>query len=1164
MATQHTAVMEPFNIEAEIASSLDDMSEGDLRSFAELHEDPENDDQIELHIYTCFLIFTRTRSTEHLEQAIQRTEGWIAVTATDHPDRTRRFQILDMMSARMSQRAMLGSLLGTRFERTGSMDDLNRAVEVANMAVDATPQNHPNRAGWLSNLGNHLGRRFERTGPMDDLNRAVEVANMAVDATPQNHPDRAAMLYNLGNWLGTRFERTGSMDDLNRALSSYKEGWSCRTAPPSIRIRSARQAATILASQSNWQESSGLLHEAVNLLHAVSPRSLKHTDKQHMLANFAGLASMAAATALNAGSGAFHALQRLELGRGIIAGLLMDMRGDISDLKRKHPNLADEFIALRDELDSPADRPTSALSSDGTSSWESQAKRRREADQKFGELITSIRAQPGFDGFLRPPAAGNLMAAANPDPIVVINLSPYRCDAFLIERDRIRVLELPDLTMEEVQKRAQDLRFSRATGSFHILPLLEWLWDAAARPCIDALGLKNPVSDDNWPRVWWIPTGLLSQMPLHAAGRHVRGSTETVLDRVMSSYASSVKALIHGRQHPVRRSAGPFSDCALLVAMHETPNLSGNGILPFAANEVKMLKNLCRELQLWSLTPILRKDNVLKHLQTCKIFHFAGHGQSDPAEPSRSCLLLEDWKTSPLTVGDLRDHRLQEKAPFLGFLSACSTGANKAAQLADEGIHLVSAFQLAGFRHVVGTLWEVSDKHCVDVARVLYETLRDEGMTDVAICRGLHRAVRTLRDGRTERRQEARDGHSDLISHFLTVDPEMRYIITEFLAHPWIRGLGPTPRDDKKFPPDGMLRAFDASKLKDGDRRYDFRSPGAVNLREVFDVGYAVHRQEEGKRRDSSMRDTSSDESREYAHRTGNATQQLEQSMRATNIRDQERGRERESHKGAPTAVAAESQQRGYGQHSAAVTAAARQQVHEFNNPTGVDNVALELADRDGNSDDIESGGKEHVDGIIHRRCGQGLRVGRLKQLRIVAPGGQDDIGDLVVEPAGHILLHFQPSAFIVGGIRALAPANLVVLVQFQESGSKFAQPLSEQGVTRVMVGTAGPTAVWADSIVARGVEGREDLDRRRVPREAGGKSIPASRVLSQETLYNIINNGVGTYLPARGNLMPLPGSGDTFMGRGPIDQDPFAELFARPPIADGAEVKDLKGEIDC
>ncbi|KAM7211575.1 hypothetical protein V8F06_013045 [Rhypophila decipiens] len=104
----------------------------------------------------------------------------------------------------------------------------------------------------------------------------------------------------------------------------------------------------------------------------------------------------------------------------------------------------------------------------------------------------------------------------------------------------------------------------------------------------------------------------------------------------------------------------------------------------------------------------------------------------------------------------LRDQRLQENRPFLGYLSACSTVFNEAVQLTDEGIHLVSAFQLAGFRYVVGSLWEVSDRDCVDVARVLYETLRDEGMTDIAVCLGLHRAVRAVRDGRIED-GEARD-----------------------------------------------------------------------------------------------------------------------------------------------------------------------------------------------------------------------------------------------------------------------------------------------------------------------------------------------------------------------------------------------------------------------
>ncbi len=163
--------------------------------------------------------------------------------------------------------------------------------------------------------------------------------------------------------------------------------------------------------------------------------------------------------------------------------------------------------------------------------------------------------------------------------------------------------------------------------------------------------------------------------------------------------------------------------------MRETPDLSVNRILPSAAEEIEMLRDLCPSFRLRPIISSLRKDDVLAHLQTCKLFHFAGHGQSDPVEPSQNCLLLEDWRTNPLTVGDLRDSRLQENPPFLAYLSACSTGANEAVRFADEGIHLISAFQLEGFRHVVGTLWEVSDKYCVDVARVLYETLRDVSRT---------------------------------------------------------------------------------------------------------------------------------------------------------------------------------------------------------------------------------------------------------------------------------------------------------------------------------------------------------------------------------------------------------------------------------------------------
>ncbi|KAI1649557.1 CHAT domain-containing protein [Daldinia loculata] len=170
---------------------------------------------------------------------------------------------------------------------------------------------------------------------------------------------------------------------------------------------------------------------------------------------------------------------------------------------------------------------------------------------------------------------------------------------------------------------------------------------------------------------------------------------------------------------------------ALLVPIHTTP---GQEILEFAEDEVNILRKVCPSLQLRPVTPPPRKSDIIKALSECKIFHFAGHGKSKPIEPSQSILMLQDWQSNPLTVEDLREHKLQENRSFLGYLLASSTGPNTTGKLADEAIHRVGTLQLAGFRHVVGTLWKVSDKHCADVARILYETLQAEGMTDIAVC----------------------------------------------------------------------------------------------------------------------------------------------------------------------------------------------------------------------------------------------------------------------------------------------------------------------------------------------------------------------------------------------------------------------------------------------
>ena len=118
--------------------------------------------------------------------------------------------------------------------------------------------------------------------------------------------------------------------------------------------------------------------------------------------------------------------------------------------------------------------------------------------------------------------------------------------------------------------------------------------------------------------------------------------------------------------------------------------------------------------------PEATREAVLAALPGARWAHFACHGSADLADPSASRLLLDDHQTAPLTVVDVARLRLDDAE--LAFLSACST-ARPVGRLADEAIHLASAFQLAGYRHVIGTLWPIGDQHAVDIADDIYTAL---------------------------------------------------------------------------------------------------------------------------------------------------------------------------------------------------------------------------------------------------------------------------------------------------------------------------------------------------------------------------------------------------------------------------------------------------------
>ena len=122
--------------------------------------------------------------------------------------------------------------------------------------------------------------------------------------------------------------------------------------------------------------------------------------------------------------------------------------------------------------------------------------------------------------------------------------------------------------------------------------------------------------------------------------------------------------------------------------------------------------------------PSATYEAVVSALPGADWAHFACHGSSDLTSPSDSTLLLYDYRERPLAVPEIA--RLDLTGAELAFLSACST-ARISGRLADEAIHLVSAFQLAGYRQVIGTLWAIDDRRARQIADETYAALaRDE------------------------------------------------------------------------------------------------------------------------------------------------------------------------------------------------------------------------------------------------------------------------------------------------------------------------------------------------------------------------------------------------------------------------------------------------------
>ncbi|KAK8016718.1 hypothetical protein PG993_014907 [Apiospora rasikravindrae] len=608
-------------------------------------------------------------------------------------------------------------------------DDLDCAIKLLGSAA-VLKESHPEANMYLMNLGYYCLYRAMGTGSIEDLNRAIDVISRSRERTAKSHPFYARQSWLLGMSQHRLFRLSNSPKHLyEAALLNYQIMLETPSyTPVAHRVQAGRFYFNMCAEAADWTRAFDVANIAIRLLPKVTSRSLENSDKQFLLGDrfFTAFASDAAAVALLAGKGLLTALDLLETGRAVLVASIRETRADMGRLSQ-YPELRAEYLRLQKELSRPA----------------TQRIQHHNANKEFETLLGDIRAVPGLGRFSLSPNKEEMTqaAASGSGSIVVVNISKYRCDALLIRGDQEpQLVLLSELRFEDIQQKA------KSDSTIGSLKTLKWLWSTIGRPVLEALGHTNrPVDLTSWPRVWWIPTGLLTKFPLHAAGFHDIHTSDSVMDRVMSSYSSSISSIIEGRQRQRPLSTSSLQKSAILVGMERTPGRI-YGDLHWASEEIGLVRNQFTSLGVDPREPQRTKQDVLRHIRGCLIFHFAGHGYTDPINPSDSTLLLEDWETDSLTVGDLLALNLQEEPPLLAYLSACGTGQIEEERFMDESINLINACQLAGFRHVIGTLWEVDDQSCIDLATVVYQTMGEDELSDYSVCQGLHRGVIKQRD----------------------------------------------------------------------------------------------------------------------------------------------------------------------------------------------------------------------------------------------------------------------------------------------------------------------------------------------------------------------------------------------------------------------------------
>lgn len=677
--------------------------------------------------------FDRNHAIDDLRQAVVYSALAVEVAKDDS---TRRVTILLQLERLVREFVAL----------TGDNSFLEWATELNEEALRvATELDEPDRARLLSVRGSLYLSSFSRIRGSGDpegreyLDKAISATEQALlllsnDCTDSEYVGRLSTLLSAyrmrAEFIGMPVSR-GRLSSLHSQLKRREQVW------PEERLDGFRKLGSIALSMGEYKTAAELLGTAVSLLPSIAPREIGWSDQEYRIGSHTGLVEEAIAAHCSI-SDTVRAVEVAELGRGIMLASRLDSHIDLTELNRKRPVLFDRFQDVRrriNNLDTSPESAESRMSGSNNTDWVSA---RKQLWSEYDELLTEIRDQPGLSQFLQIPRFDEIQAAAADGPVILVSSDRSRSDAIIVMNSRSpKLVQLPDLKHEDVIDYATKLLTAtrgdeQELSAWAVLyrrrilrEILSWLWSSAVEPILAEVLLSDP--DHVLPRVWWMPTGLLGLFPFHAAERP---GEPGALDKVVSSYTPTLRTLAH-----IRGRQGATVRRHLAVALTEA---EGKRKLKKAIDEAEYLRDHFPQTQILAESSATTA-NVRAALSESTWAHFACHASTDVTSPSGGGLDLHDGRLGIEEIGALRLNQAE-----LAYLSACYT-ADRGVRSSDECLHLASAFQLSGFRHVIASLWPIKDQISADAAIDFYEKIGN-GPTADRSARILHEVSRDLRD----------------------------------------------------------------------------------------------------------------------------------------------------------------------------------------------------------------------------------------------------------------------------------------------------------------------------------------------------------------------------------------------------------------------------------